>query len=110
MKPKITASQVYSQTALIPKGRVGTYGDIAKALGSPRSSRQVGRFLHLNPHAPKVPCHRVVHSDGRLGGYAKGVRKKIEMLKEEGISIEKSRIADFEMVRFRGYSKALGKV
>jgi len=95
---------------MIPKGKVGTYGDIAKALGNPRSSRQVGRFLHLNPHAPKVPCHRVVQSDGRLGGYAKGVRKKIETLQKEGISIENRRIAGFEMVRFRAYSRALGKV
>ncbi|MCS4537544.1 MAG: MGMT family protein [Thaumarchaeota archaeon] len=110
MKPKITASQVYSLTSMIPKGKVGTYGDIARTLGNPRSSRQVGRFLHLNPHAPKVPCHRVVHSDGRLGGYAKGVRRKVEMLQEEGIAIEDDRIADFEMVRFRGYSKTLRKV
>lgn len=95
---------------MIPKGKVGTYGDIAKALGNPRSSRQVGRFLHLNPHAPKVPCHRVVNSDGRLGGYAKGVMRKVEMLQGEGIAIEDGRIADFEMVRFRGYSKALRKI
>jgi len=107
LKAKITASQVYSLTSMIPKGKVGTYGDIAKTLGNPRSSRQVGRFLHLNPHAPKIPCHRVVHSDGRLGGYAKGVRKKIEILQEEGIKIEDGRVADFEMVRFRGYSKAV---
>jgi O-6-methylguanine DNA methyltransferase len=89
---------------MIPKGNVGTYGDIAKALGYPDYSRQICRFLHLNPHAPKVPCHRVVQSDGRLGGYAGGVGKKVEMLREEGIAIKDGRVADFESVRFRGYS------
>jgi len=101
---KVAASQVYSVTSMIPEGKVGTYGDIAKALGHPNHSRQIGKFLHLNPHAPKVPCHRVVQSDGRLGGYAGGVRKKVEMLRNEGISIKDGRVADFESVRFRGYS------
>lgn len=89
---------------MIPKGKVGTYGDIAKALDSPNSSRLVGRFLHLNPHAPKVPCHRVVHSNGRIGGYAKGVKMKKEMLGAEGVAIVDGRVADFERVRFRAYS------
>ena len=94
---------------MIPRGKVGTYGGIARTLGHPHSSRQVGRFLHMNPHAPKVPCHRVVCSNGRLGGYAKGIKEKEEMLQEEGISIEDGRVVNFEMARFRWYSEPLRK-
>ena len=65
-----------------------TYGEIAKILHS--SPRAVGQALKRNPYAPIVPCHRVIHTDGRIGGYA-GVRdskKKIKLLKKEGIKIE----------------------
>ena len=80
--------KVYAITRSIPKGQTMTYGEIAKILHS--SPRAVGQALKKNPYAPIVPCHRVIHTDGRIGGYA-GVRdskKKIKLLKKEGIKIE----------------------
>jgi O-6-methylguanine DNA methyltransferase len=67
----------------IPKGRVTTYGNLAKKLRT--SPRAVGSMLKTNPDAPKVPCHRVVKSDGSIGGYSGGVWKKKQLLKKEGI-------------------------
>ena len=103
MKKEISTSEVYSLTSKIPKGMVGTYGDIAKALGREGSARVIGRILHINPSAPRVPCHRVVKSDGSVGGFAKGMRSKIEMLEAEGVKVSKGIVADFEKVRFRGF-------
>jgi deoxyribonuclease V len=71
----------------VPKGKVTTYGDVARALGDLIAARAVGVALSRNPYVPKVPCHRVIMSDGHVGGYALGVQKKIEMLKEEGVPI-----------------------
>jgi methylated-DNA-[protein]-cysteine S-methyltransferase len=76
--------KVWAITARIPKGKVVTYGDIARALGG-KAYRAVGNALNCNPYAPAVPCHRVVGSDGSLTGFAAGVEKKKRMLKAEGI-------------------------
>ncbi len=67
----------------IPRGKLTTYGVLARILKT--SPRAVGSMLHTNPYAPKAPCHRVVKSDGSLGGYAGGATKKKELLKEEGV-------------------------
>ena len=66
----IKDSEVYDLLLKIPAGKVSTYGDLAKALGNPLASRQVGRILGRNPNPIKVPCHRVVMSDGKVGGYS----------------------------------------
>lgn len=94
---EITSFQqaVYNSTRMIPRGRVSTYGAIAKFLGKPRAARAVGNALHNNPFAPEVPCHRVVMSDGRLGGFAEGVKKKIEILKKEGVVCKDGRVVDW---------------
>ena len=63
------SEKVWELTKRIPKGKVTTYGEIARALGRPGPARAVGQALKRNPHAPAVPCHRVVKSDGGLGGY-----------------------------------------
>ncbi|MCD6233268.1 MGMT family protein [bacterium] len=68
----------------IPKGEVLTYKEVAEKAGSPRAWRAVGNILHKNKN-PRIPCHRVVRSDGRIGGYNKGQRKKIKLLEKEGI-------------------------
>jgi methylated-DNA-[protein]-cysteine S-methyltransferase len=78
-------SEVYNILLKIPAGKVSTYGDIAKALGYPKAARLVGQILHDNPNPVIVPCHRVIHSDGRLGGYAYGSQRKRELLENEGI-------------------------
>jgi methylated-DNA-[protein]-cysteine S-methyltransferase len=78
-------NEVYNLLLKIPAGKVSTYGDIAKALGYPKAARLVGQILHANPNPVIVPCHRVIHSDGRLGGYAYGSERKRELLENEGI-------------------------
>ena len=83
---------VIAATRRIPRGKVATYAGLARAIRRPRSSRAVGNALNKNPYAPKVPCHRVVASDGRLGGYAGGLAKKKKMLTREGVNIEGNKI------------------
>lgn len=82
-------------TKNVPAGRVTTYGAIAKALNS--SPRAVGQALRCNPYAPKVPCHRVVASDGSIGGFngktaGAQIARKIALLRAEGIKIENGKI------------------
>lgn len=84
--------------AYIPKGRVTTYKDLAQAADTPQASRAVGNALNKNPWAPEIPCHRVIKSDGRVGGFAQGQNKKIKKLKEEGVTIEKGKIVSREVV------------
>ena len=88
MKSSVFQEKVFAITRKIPKGQTMTYGEIANLLKS--SPRAVGQALKRNPYAPIVPCHRVIHTDGRIGGYA-GIRnsqKKIKLLKKEGVLIE----------------------
>jgi methylated-DNA-[protein]-cysteine S-methyltransferase len=88
----------------VPKGKVTTYGDLARGLGNPGAARAVGTAMRLNPDAPRTPCHRVVGSDGRLGNYSGdgGVKTKIRLLRSEGVHVTKDgRVADFESVRWR---------
>lgn len=71
----------------IPRGKVRSYAWVAKKIGSPASSRAVGNALGKNPYAPLVPCHRVVSSNGTIGGYSGGRKKKLTLLRKEGIDI-----------------------
>ena len=66
----------------IPAGIVLTYGDVARQAGNPRAARAVGAILRAN-HDPAIPCHRVIRRDGTLGGYNRGIRRKIALLKSE---------------------------
>jgi O-6-methylguanine DNA methyltransferase len=66
----------------IPKGGTMTYMQVAKLAGSPKAYRAVGNILNKN-YDPKIPCHRVIRSDGKIGGYNRGAKKKRELLKEE---------------------------
>jgi O-6-methylguanine DNA methyltransferase len=75
---------VYHVVAVIPRGCVMTYAQIARAIGKPDAVRAVGNALNRNPLAPAVPCHRVIRSDGTLGGFASGPAKKKALLREEG--------------------------
>ncbi len=93
--------KVWSALRRIPRGRVTTYGDLARAIRSPRAVRAVGTAVGANPDAPQVPCHRVVRSDGSVGQYAHGVRRKIALLRREGVTVTGSRIADFKRRIFR---------
>lgn len=84
----------------IPPGKVTTYKELSLALGWPRGWRRVGKLLSANPHPVIVPCHRVVRSDGRVGGYKLGVKKKIELLREEGVEVKKGKV-DLKKYFFR---------
>ena len=90
------SEKVYSILKQVPKGFVVSYGSIAKAVGSIGGYQAVGNALNKNLNAPKIPCHRVVCSDGKLGGYAFGVVKKIELLQSEGIEIVGGKVVNFE--------------
>ena len=81
----------YELLKKIPKGKVTTYKAIAHQLHS-KAYRAVGNAMNRNPYAPKIPCHRVINSSGKLGGYAHGLKKKIKMLKEEGVEIKNNKI------------------
>jgi methylated-DNA-[protein]-cysteine S-methyltransferase len=74
----------------IPRGRVSTYGLIARHLGNPGASRAVGNALATNPFPIIVPCHRAVRSDGGLGGYQGGPAMKRILLEREGIAFDRS--------------------
>ena len=76
--------KVWALTARIPRGKVTTYGEIARALDC-NGARAVGNALNRNPFAPAVPCHRVVGSAGALTGFAGGLPKKQQLLKAEGV-------------------------
>jgi O-6-methylguanine DNA methyltransferase len=96
--------KVWKLMEKIPKGRVTTYGLVAKKLNT-KAYRAVGNACRRNPYAPRVPCHRVVRSDGTVGGFdgktsGKNVKKKIQMLRKEHVEIIDGRIADFAKVIF----------
>ena len=81
--------RVWSYLAKIPRGTVKTYTQVAKGIGKPLAARAVGNAIGKNPYSPKIPCHRVIKSDGSLGGYSGkgGVKTKKLLLKREGIKL-----------------------
>ncbi len=83
----------------IPKGKVTTYADIAKALGRPKAARAVGNALNKNTSLIVIPCHRVVCANGDIGGYAGGVTMKKKILKQEGVTCTNNKILDFQSKR-----------
>jgi len=70
----------------ISRGEVMTYKEVARSLGRPRAARAVGNALNKNKN-PKIPCHRVIRSDGKIGGYNRGQKLKITLLKKEGVKL-----------------------
>ena len=91
MKLKGTKFQlkVWNFLKKIPKGTVKTYSEVAKAIGKPLAVRAVANAIAKNPYPIQIPCHRVIRSDGSLGGYSGegGVKKKKNLLKKEGIIV-----------------------
>ena len=80
---------VLKACARIPRGQTRTYSQIARAIGKPNASRAVGNALAKNPLAPLIPCHRVIRSNGALGGYSAkgGKEKKTRLLALENTNI-----------------------
>ena len=103
-KPTKFQLAVWKACAKIPRGKVATYADIAKVIGRPKTARAVGNALNKNPYPLHsktrdsrhktyfVPCHRIIKSDGSVGGFADGTKKKIAMLKKEGVKIKNGKI------------------
>lgn len=92
--------KVWLALKLIPRGRVTTYKEIAKYLGKLQAARAVGNACGKNPDAPAVPCHRVVKSDGGLGGYSGGVKRKTEILRKEGVKVKNGRVEEFKKKKY----------
>jgi len=84
-------AKVYGVVKRIPRGKVLTYKEIAKRAGVPWAFRGVGNILNKN-RDPKVPCHRVIRSNGEVGGYRKGKKAKIQILQKECIIIKNGKI------------------
>ena len=85
----------YELLLQVPRGRITTYGEIAKKLGT-KAYRAVGRAMKENTNAPQVPCHRVVKSCGDIGEYNRGQKEKIKLLKGERIKIKDNKIINFK--------------
>ena len=84
--------RTFEVVSRIPKGKVLSYQAVAKLAGKPRAFRAVGNILNKN-RSLQVPCHRVIRSNGQVGGYNKGIKKKIALLKKEGIIIYHGQVA-----------------
>ncbi len=87
--------QVYKKLTEVPQGKVTTYGELAKAVGLKNGQRIIGQIMKKNPYPAIIPCHRVVNSDGKVGGYAYGEDVKTNMLQKEGIKIQNGKILDW---------------
>ena len=92
---------VYKKLMNVPKGHVTTYGALAKAVGLKNGQRIIGKIMNKNPYPVLVPCHRVVMSTGKIGGYAYGENVKMKMLSDEGIEISNGKIQSFDKKLFR---------
>ena len=79
------AEKVYQVVRTIPRGRILTYKEVARRAGKSAAYRAVGNILNKNRDFKRIPCHRVIRSDGKIGGYASGVKKKQELLRKESI-------------------------
>ena len=77
-------SKIYEIVKKIPRGKTLTYKEVAKLAGRPKAYRAVGNILNKN-HDPSIFCHRVIRSDGKIGGYNRGTVEKSKLLKKEGV-------------------------
>ena len=89
MKGTFFQKKVWNYLKTIPKGKIKTYKQVAIGINRPKSARAVANACARNPYAPKIPCHRVIRSDGGLGGYSgtSGKKKKLQMLRAEKVNI-----------------------
>jgi len=110
-KKIIQQDLVYKLLKQVPNGRITTYKALARAAGCSYAARAVGGMMRRNPYAPIVPCHRVVYSDGRLGGFggSKGVKAKAKILEKEGVKVKEGRIIEFDTLFFDTFSTKLAE-
>jgi methylated-DNA-[protein]-cysteine S-methyltransferase len=93
--------KIFKKLLEVPRGRITTYGELAKAVGLKNGQRAVGKIMNKNPYPVIIPCHRVVMSTGKIGGYAYGEHVKTKMLNDEGIEIENGKIVDLKNTLYR---------
>ena len=93
--------KIYKKLLEVPKGQITTYGELAKAVGLKNEQRIVGKIMNKNPYPVIIPCHRVVMSTGKVGGYAYGEHIKTKLLNDEGIQIKNGKIIDLENKVYR---------
>ena len=81
--------KVWKYLTCIPKGSIRTYKQVAIAIKCPKAARAVANACAKNPYAPKIPCHRVIRSDGDIGGYSGrgGIKQKVKLLRSEKVPI-----------------------
>jgi len=100
------SEKVYRIVAKIPQGKVTTYGSIARYLKT-KAYRAVGQIMKHNPYAPKVPCHRIIKSDGSISGFSgsdpKNIKKKIALLRKEGVIVKNGKIPKKFIVDVRDF-------
>ena len=93
--------KVYKKLLEVPKGKITTYRELAKAIGLKNGQRVIGKIMNKNPYPVIIPCHRVIKSDGKIGGFAWGEKVKAKMLSNEGIKIGNGKILDMEKSIYR---------
>ncbi|MEK7592281.1 MAG: MGMT family protein [Patescibacteria group bacterium] len=96
------AIKVYKLLDTVPRGKVTTYKALAHKAGT-KAYRAIGQIMKNNPNAPETPCHRVVASNGTLGGFLgktdkKTLQKKIDLLHSEGVKVRNNRILNFDKI------------
>jgi methylated-DNA-[protein]-cysteine S-methyltransferase len=101
----IKASRVYTLLRRVPRGRVTTYKAVADRLHT-KAYHAIGQILKRNPDAPYIPCHRVVASNGMIGGFmgqtsGKAIQKKRELLEHEGVKLKGNKIQNFEAILYQ---------
>ena len=94
------SAKVYRKLLQVPKGKVTTYRELSNAVGLKNGQRAIGMIMKKNPFPVIVPCHRVVKSNGKIGGYAYGEMVKFKMLTKEGMKIKDGKIIDFDKEKF----------
>ncbi|MFA5133198.1 MAG: MGMT family protein [Patescibacteria group bacterium] len=88
----LRSDKVFYFVKRIKKGSTITYKKLASLCGNPKAARAVGNILNKNKNLISIPCHRVIKSNGEIGGYAGGITKKISLLKKEGVKIKNGKI------------------
>ena len=92
--------KIYKKLLTVPHGKITTYKELSKSVGLENGQRLVGQIMKKNPFPVIIPCHRVIKSNGDIGGYLFGIDIKKNMLRKEGICITKNKIDNFEEVFF----------
>ncbi len=88
--------KIFKKLLEVPKGKITTYGELSKAVGLKNGQRVVGKIMNKNPCPVIIPCHRVVMSTGKIGGYAYGEHIKTKLLSDEGVEIKNGKISNLE--------------